>query len=103
MAFRVRTSARAKRDLDEILGWLLSRGAGLAGLRWFEGLRDALLSLANLPERCPLAPENRNFPTEVRQLLYGRTGHRYRVLFTIKRDTVVILHIRHGHRRPGLT
>jgi plasmid stabilization system protein ParE len=100
MAFRVRTSARARRDLDAIVGRLLSQGAGDAGLRWFQGLREAIASLANLPERCAFAPENASLPYDVRQLLYGRRQHRYRVLFTIDGDTVLILHIRHGRQRP---
>jgi hypothetical protein len=36
----------------------------------------------------------------VRQLLYGRNPHVYRILFTIEAETVKILHIRHGRRRP---
>jgi plasmid stabilization system protein ParE len=61
MAFRVKTSARAKRDLDGILAWLLAQGAGETGLRWFQGLREAVKSLAYAPYRCPLAPENEVF------------------------------------------
>ncbi len=68
-------------------------------MRWFLGLRRAITSLAYFPERCGLAPENKSFSFEVRQLLYGRRHHRYRVLFTIERDTVVILHISHGRRK----
>jgi hypothetical protein len=37
----------------------------------------------------------------VRQLLFGRKPHRYRVLFTVDDDTVIILHIRHGRRHLG--
>jgi hypothetical protein len=44
--------------------------------------------------------ENADFPFEVRHLLYGRKPHVYRILFTIKGDTVSILHIRHGRRQP---
>jgi len=40
MGFRVKTTAKAKQDLDAILGWLLSQGAGEADLRWFRGLQD---------------------------------------------------------------
>jgi plasmid stabilization system protein ParE len=40
------------------------------------------------------------FSLEVRQLLYGSTHHRYRILFTIDGDTVTVLHIRHGRRNP---
>ena len=72
MAFRVRQTAQADYDLDIILEWLLARQAGEAGFRWFRKLKEAVTSLSELPERCPLAPENADFPFEVRQLLYGR-------------------------------
>jgi len=51
-------------------------------------MKEAVASLAELPHRCPLAPENKEFPFEVRQLLYGRKPHQYRVLFTIHEDDV---------------
>ena len=66
---------------------------------WFLALEDAIESLANMPLRCALAPENTEFPFEVRQLLYGRPPHVYRILFTIETSTVYVLHIRHGRRR----
>ncbi len=69
-------------------------------MRWFQGLREAVASLAHSPQRCALAPENATFPFEVRQLLYGRKPHVYRILFTIEGDTVYVLHIRHGRRQP---
>jgi hypothetical protein len=59
MAFRVNQTAQAKRDLDVILGWLLAQYAGESGLRWFQGLKEAVPSLSELPKRCPLAPEMR--------------------------------------------
>jgi plasmid stabilization system protein ParE len=76
MAFRVKTTAAAKRDLDAILGWLIEQNAGEAGLRWFRGLKEAIASLTNLPARCSLAPESASVPFEIRQLLYGSTRHR---------------------------
>jgi plasmid stabilization system protein ParE len=100
MAFRVKQTAQADRDLALILEWLRAQQAGETGLRWFQGLKDALDALSELPHRCPLALENLEFPFEVRQLLYGRKPHQYRVLFTIEADTVIILHIRHGRRLP---
>ena len=100
MAFRVETSARAKRDLDKILKWLLAQQAGDAGIHWFQGLRDALASLSNSPRRCGIAPENEVFSFEVRQLLYGNKPHIYRILFTVEEDIVTVLHIRHGRRLP---
>jgi len=102
MAFRVEYSSQGEADLDSILEWLISRHAGEAGLRWFEGLEKAVASLSEMSQRCPLAPENRSFPFEVRHLLYGRRPHVYRVIFRVIDDVVYILHVWHG-RREHLT
>jgi plasmid stabilization system protein ParE len=99
MIFRVETTAQAERDGEEILAWLLSQDAGETGERWFRALEEAIDSLATFPKRCPLAPESTRFAFEVRQLLYGRRPHVYRILFTIENDTVYVLHIRHGRRQ----
>jgi hypothetical protein len=63
--------------LDAILKWLLEEEAGETGLLWFEGLREAIASLARMPLRCKTAPENEVFRFEVRQLLYGSKPHVY--------------------------
>ena len=100
MAFRVETSAEAELEAKAILEWLLAQRAGDAGMQWFLRLEDAIASLATFPERCPLAPENARFSFEVRQLLYGRKPHLYRILFTVDGETGYVLHIRHGRRKP---
>ena len=46
-----------------------------------------------------LAPENVSVPFEMRQLLYGRKPHVYRILFAIEGETVYVLRIRHGRRK----
>jgi plasmid stabilization system protein ParE len=98
MPFRVEVTAKAKRDLRTIRDWLLAREAGEAGRRWFVKLNEAMASLAEFPNRCPIAPENEDFPLEVRQLIYGRKLREFRVLFTIDGSTVIILHVRRGSR-----
>lgn len=100
MTFRVEITASAEHDLDLILEWLLSQKAGETGLRWFVAMEEAIASLAEFPERCPIAPEGSLFPLEVRQLLYGKSPHVYRILFTVAGKTVYVLHIRHGRRLP---
>ncbi len=100
LAFRVKPTANAKQDAREILAWLRSEGAGETGVRWLEGVQKAIASFSEMPTQCGLAPESKNFHVEVRQLLYGSTHYRYRILFTIEDDTVVVLHIRHGRRNP---
>jgi plasmid stabilization system protein ParE len=74
--------------------------AGETGLRWFRKMKETINSLSQIPERCPLAPENDEFTYELRQLLYGRKPNVYRILFTIDGDTVIVLRIRHGRRQP---
>jgi plasmid stabilization system protein ParE len=98
MTFRVDISADAEQEAESILNWLLAEHAGDTGLRWFLYLYDAIDSLERMPSRCTLAPENEDFPFEVRQLIYGRRPNQYRILFTIEGDTVKVLHIRHGRR-----
>ena len=93
-------TAKARRDLNNLLEWLTAQNAGETGLRWFLRLEDSLESLSHMPQRCGLAPETVRFPFEVRQLVYGRKPHFYRVLFAIEADTVRVLHIHHGRRLP---
>jgi plasmid stabilization system protein ParE len=100
MTFRIEITAAAEGELDSILAWLISQQAGDSGLKWFQALEGAITTLAEFPERCSLAPENRLFPFEVRQLLYGNKPHLYRILFTVQGDTVYVLHVRHGRRQP---
>ncbi len=100
MAFRVEISAQAESDVNAILEWLLSQHAGDTGIRWDLALDNTIASLATFPERCSLAPETAHFPFEVRQLFYGSKPNLYRILFTIEGDTVNVLHIRHGRRKP---
>ncbi|HEY7391377.1 MAG TPA: type II toxin-antitoxin system RelE/ParE family toxin [Bryobacteraceae bacterium] len=69
MAFSVETTGQAKQDLLDILEWLIEERAGDNGLRWFLKLEEAIASLSEMPHRCPFAPENKEFPFEVRQLL----------------------------------
>jgi plasmid stabilization system protein ParE len=94
MVFEIVYSLEAEQDLDVILTWLLEEGAGETGLRWFQRLQDGIGALSELPHRCPLARENASVPFEMRQLVYGRKPHVYRVLFTIEGNKVYIVHVR---------
>jgi hypothetical protein len=46
-----------------------------------------------------LAPENEYFPEEIRNLFYGKRRNAYRIIFTIRGDTVHVLHVRRGARQ----
>jgi toxin ParE1/3/4 len=98
MAYRVEFSARARREIDEIVAYIHTDSPQNAS-RWRERLERRLQSLRTQPEACGYAPESDLAGCEVRQLLHGQ----YRVLFSIERTDVFILTIRHGARRflPG--
>jgi toxin ParE1/3/4 len=68
-----------------------------AGLKWYRGLKAAILSLEEQPNRCPATPEN----ARLRHLLYGHKPHVYRVIFRVseKLRQVDVLHVRHGARQ----
>jgi plasmid stabilization system protein ParE len=62
--------------------------------QWVRQLRTAASKqLTFVPKGFPLAPEDDEFPEEIRQLVVGR----YRVLFTIKGRKVHVLHVRGAH------
>ena len=96
MAYLVRISARAERDLA-LLYEDINAADSAAAQRWYGGLKQAILSLARRPNRCAVTPEN----NKLRHLLYGHRPHLYRVIYRVdeRRERVDVLHIRHGARR----
>jgi plasmid stabilization system protein ParE len=66
--------APAEADMEEVYRWIAQESPDRAA-RWYNGLVEAITSLATLPQRCPFAPENVFFSENIRQLLYGKRGH----------------------------
>lgn len=100
MAYLVEFSARATRDLELLY---LEKNAAESQLaaRWYNGLEEAVDALGSHPHRCPLAPESGKLRRKLRQLLYGKKPHVYRVLYEPDEDrrAVWVLAIRHGARQ----
>ena len=96
MAYNVNVTARAERDFASLFDEIDTDNSD-AALRWYRGLKDAVLRLERLPNRCPVTREN----PQLRQLLYGRKPHVYRVIYRVVEGEkrVDVLHIRHGARR----
>jgi len=95
MAYRVRTSAQAERDLERIYCFIEAEASDQAA-SWFNGLCAAIGTLREMPHRFPAIPED----AESRHLLYGDKPHIYRVIFRIYESeaAVDILTVRHGAR-----
>ena len=100
MTYRVEFADRASRDL-EILYKEKNAAESHAAARWYNGLEEAVYGLASFPLRCPVAPEARKTKRKLRQLLYGKKPHVYRIIYEIdeRRHIVWVLTIRHAARR----
>jgi toxin ParE1/3/4 len=96
MAYLINVTARAERDLAFLFAEINVEHSD-AALKWYRGLKEAILSLEEHPNRCPVTRENAN----LRHLLYGHKPHVYRVIYRVleKRKQVDVIHIRHGARR----
>lgn len=98
MTYRVIVTPTADDEAIEAVRWYAERSPD-AAQRWHDGLAHAIDSLAWMPTRCRVSPDDSQaLGCEVRILLYGRHPGVYRILFSIDYDTVWILRIRHSAR-----
>ncbi len=95
MKFQVKLTRNAKLEIESAYLWLKQHNPVYAD-QWFRDLMNTIATLQDKPKRCALARENDNFPEEIRQLLYGKSRNKYRIIFTIREDIVYILSVRHG-------
>ena len=95
MAYEIKITSRAERDLELLYAEINAEHAE-AAFKWYQRFKQAILSLDQLPNRCPNTPESFN----LRHLLFGRKPHIYRVMYRVNeaRTEVEVLHIRHGAR-----
>ena len=95
VAYVVNLTGRAARGLALIFDAIRAEYF-IAALKWYLGLRKAILSLKEHPQRCPETPED----AKLRHLLYGHKPRVYRVIYRIieAREQGDILHVRHGAR-----
>ena len=99
MAYPIKILPRAERDLSQLYHHVNATESQTA-LRWYKGLKQAILTLEADPCRCPFIPEDARF----RHLLYGRKPHVYRIIYRIfeRKRLVEIMFIRDG-KRDGAT
>jgi plasmid stabilization system protein ParE len=100
VSFRVRLTKEAATDFEKRLTSLAERSPHAAA-RLSDRFEQALLRLRDFPYSCGIAYENPDFTEEIRHLLFGISRkRRYRALFTIRGDEVVILAIRAPGEKP---
>jgi plasmid stabilization system protein ParE len=96
IAYLVNITPRAERDFARLYQQINAEESD-AALKWYRGLKEAVLSLDDQPNRRPVTPKK----GQLRHLLYGKKPHIYRVIFRVfeKQKRVDVLHIRHGARQ----
>jgi plasmid stabilization system protein ParE len=96
MAYLVSITSRAEGDLAHLYGEINADHSD-AALKWYLGLKEAILSLEVQPNRCPVTRRR----DKLRHLLYGHNPNTYRIMYRAleNQKQVEVLHIRHGARR----
>jgi plasmid stabilization system protein ParE len=97
LAFQVDLTEPALADAEEYVRFIRDQRSEVqAAERWFRGLVQAIYSLEEHPERCPMIPERDEFSFEIRHLIYFS----HRIVFSVHADSgrVVVYRIFHGSR-----
>lgn len=95
MKYRVVVTPSAEANLDDIFRFI-ALDKPKAANKFVASLRSKMNTLAQMPTRCPLAPEDGLDGLGIRHLIYGS----YRIIFTVDAREVTVLQIRHGARSP---
>lgn len=100
MSYRIRLTETAEADYEGRLTALAERSPDAARELHARYL-EALARLRDFPLSCGLAHEDPRFTEELRHLLFGVYPKRkYRALFTVRGDEVVILAVRAPGEKP---
>ncbi len=95
MSHKVRLTSESYDAIARISDYIAKDSVANAR-RWRFALLERLRSLRYLPDRHEVAYPAAVVGRDIRHTFFGA----YRVLYTIEEDTVVVLTIRHGARKP---
>lgn len=99
MNYKVSLSVRAEQDRERAFDWYAEHYSEAYALRWLDGLRRTIATLAKTPRRCAKAAEHRRFDFELYELRYGTRRNKHRILFRVENNEVIVVHLRHSARR----
>lgn len=95
MVYRVLVTERFALHLQE-LGDYIAQDTPKRAYSWVCKIEQKVANLDTLPEAHPYARENDQHEVELRQLIFGRGIYKYRIIFTVQQNDVVVLDIRRG-------
>lgn len=94
MKYNIKFSAIAEQNLQQITAYIAKDSLKHAQ-EWLKNAKNRIHTLGTFPAAHAYAPEHFYIDFDVRQTVLGT----YRILFTIKENTVFILTIRQGAQR----
>jgi len=90
-SYKVRIGRQASGDLWKSFEWGVENWGLERAKKWLDQIDELIqVRLATMPHSNPLAPETFELDSEIRQLLVGR----YRILYTIEDDEVLVIRVR---------
>ena len=94
MTFGVHISDLAENDIDSAYRWWRENRSAEQANRWFHEIHEAVITLTDMPFRCPRCDESDLHKAGIRQLLFG-IGRRltHRIIFVIIDSDVTILRV----------
>ena len=106
--YPLRITEQAATDIDAASDYLTKKAGVAFAEQWEEGLFKEIRKLSNLPYKYDIALlETQRMKRETRDLTYRLKpgGVAYRIFYAIVESdleptSVVIIHVRHGSRRP---
>ena len=96
MAFRLRTTPQAERDIVEAAAFIANDSPERAR-RWFVGIKSRLREIPQAPLAFPIVPEAQEIGVELRQARF----HSHRIIFRVDAAARVVdvLRVHHAARR----
>jgi toxin ParE1/3/4 len=95
MRFKVRITLEVKQQIEAVSGYIAQDSTRNAR-NWRHNIRERIRSLGTMPEKYEIAYRADQVGRDIRRTFFGV----YRILYTIDRDTIVVVSIRHGARKP---
>jgi plasmid stabilization system protein ParE len=99
MSYQIFIQPTAFLEIENSYRWMCDNLNAETADQWYYQLQDAISSLQEFPNRCPLSPEASPIGREIRQLWVGKR-RKYRVIFVVEEEVVAIIHVRHSHQPP---
>jgi plasmid stabilization system protein ParE len=101
MNYTVVISRRAEHDIYRITAWWAENRSANQASRWLAGIQKKIRTLKadDVVGRCIVCPETAELDCNLLELHFGLgTRPTHRVVFTVNRDLVLVVAVRHLHQ-----